>query len=162
MPAVQAEWIEASTEFTLRVGETTRGDITVGARQVSDIETAPVLYVDDVKLEIIQEPPLAARTLTGETLMKPDNSFPLKVELSDEAWEDGLRYLRWNVTSPDGLRAFGEGDLELTAREAVVEPAMPNVPEGRYSVRLAIGDSPGGRRYETLVHFRRAEGPFAR
>ena len=162
MPALQAEWVEASTEFTLRVGETTRGDITVGARQVSDIATAPVLYVDDVKLEVIQEPPLAARPLTGETLMKPDNVLPLKVELSNQAWKDGLRHLRWNVTSPDGLRAFGEGDVELTEREGVVEPAVPDVPEGRYAVRLAIGDSPGGRRYETLVHFRRGEGPFAR
>jgi hypothetical protein len=162
MPALQAEWVEASTEFTLRVGETTRGDITVGARQVSDIATAPLLYVDDVKLEVIQEPPLAALALTGQTLMKPDNVLPLKVELSDQAWEDGLRYLRWNVTSPDGLRAFGEGDLELTERHAVVEPAVPDIPEGRYAVRLAIGDSPGGRTCETLVHFRRAEGPFAR
>ena len=162
MPAVQAEWVEASTEFTLRVGETTRGDITVGARQVADIATAPVLYVDDVKLEVIQEPPLAARALTGETLMKPDSVLPLKVELSDEAWEDGLRHLRWNVTSPDGLRAFGEGDLELTARVAVIEPTIPDLPDGPYAVRLAIADSPGRRRYETLVHFRRAEGPFAR
>ena len=162
LPTVQAEWVEGSREFTLQLGETTRGDITVDARQVADLATSPVIYVDDVRLEVLAEPPLTAELLRGETLLSPDTVLPVKVELSDQALADGLRHLRWNVTSPDGLRGLAEGDVQLASATRVLDLVVPDLPEGRYAVRLAIGRERGGRDAETLLPFRRGRGPFAR
>ena len=159
---MQAEWVEGSREFTLQLGETTRGDITVDARQVADLATSPVIYVDDVRLEVLAEPPLTAELLRGETLLSPDTVLPVKVELSDQALADGLRHLRWNVTSPDGLRGLAEGDVQLASATRVLDLVVPDLPEGRYAVRLAIGRERGGRDAETLLPFRRGRGPFAR
>ncbi|MFQ6132041.1 MAG: hypothetical protein ACE5R4_08400 [Armatimonadota bacterium] len=156
------EWMQGSTEFTLHVGETTRGDITVGMRQVADPTTAPVVYVDDVRLEAMTEPPLAARLLHGTTLFPPDRVLPIAVVMSEQAWADGLRSLRWNITSPDGLRSHSEGDAQPASRRTALEVPVPALPEGRYAVRLALGVAAGERRHELLLPFRRAEGPFAR
>lgn len=129
VPAVQAEWIESSTEFTLRLGETTRGDITIGMRQAADPTNAPVVYVDDIRLEVILEPPLSARLRRGVTLMTPDNVLATEVNLSDDAWQDGLRHVRWNVTSADGLTSYAEGDATLASPSTVVELAVPRLPD---------------------------------
>jgi len=162
LPAVQAEWVESSMEFTLQLGETTRGDITVGATQVADLTTSPVVYVDDVRLEALTDPSLSARLLRGETAVAPDRVLPVLVSLSDRAWADGLEALRWNITTADGLRSHAEGDVQLAARSSVVELESPSLPEGEYALRLAIGATPGARAVEILIPFRLGEGPFAR
>lgn len=161
MPGVQGEWAYCSSEFTLRIGETRRWDVGVGMRQVPDLNDSPVIYVDDVKLEALAEPRVSARLLCGETVFLPDNVLPIKVELADEAWGEGLRSLRWNVTSPDGLTGYDEGDMALNTQSSVVEVTVPELPEGSYAVRLAVGAEPGERDCEVLLPFRRAEGPFA-
>jgi len=161
MPAVQGEWAYCSSEFTLRMGETQRWDVGVGMRQVPDLSVSPVVYVDDVKLEALAEPRVSARLLCGETVFLPDNVLPIKVELADDAWGEGLRNLRWNVTSPDGLTGYDQGDLALNTPSSVVEVTVPELAEGGYAVRLAVGAKPGERDCEVLLPFRRAEGPFA-
>jgi len=162
LPGARGQWTYAETEWTLRLGETTRGDITVGMSQVPDLADAPVVYVDDVKLEVLAGPALSARLLSGRTLLFPDDVLPIKIEVGEAAWNDGQRSLRWNITSPDGLTGYAEGDLAPAAASLVVEVTVPDIPEGRYAVRLALGAEPGERATEVLLPFRRAEGPFAR
>jgi len=155
------EWAWHSQSFTLRLGETTRGDATVGMRQVPDLRDSPIIYVDDVKLEILGEPDLRARLQCGAALFAPDAILPVRVDIAGEAWEAGMRSLRWNVTSPDGLTGFAEGDLTLASATTVVELIVPELAEGRYAARLALGAAPGERAAEVLLPFRKVDGPFA-
>ena len=162
MPAVRAEWIEHATEFTLHLGGTTRGDITIGMRQAADPGKAPVVYVDDVRLEVAVAPPLSARLLRGTVVMTPVKVLAAKVDLSAQASEDGLRHIRWNITSADGLTSFAEGDVVVDGASSVVEMPVPELPDGEYGVRLAAGKQTGERTMELLLPCRIAEGPFAR
>ena len=155
------EWAYHKLEFTLRLGETTRGDATVGMRQVPELRDSPIIYVDDVKLEILGEPDLRARLQCGAALFSPDAILPVRVDIAGEAWEAGMRSLRWNVTSPDGLTGFAEGDLTLSSPTTVVELIVPELAEGRYAARLALGAAPGERAAEVLLPFRKVAGPFA-
>ena len=162
MPAVRAEWVEHTTEFTLRLGQTTRGDITIGLRQAADPGKSPIVYVDDVRLDVIMAPPLNARLLRGTVVMTPEKVLATKVDLSEEAWAEGLRHIRWDITSMDGLTSFAEGDVVVSGRSSVVEMPIPKLPDGEYGVRLAAGKEAGERNMELLLPCRIAEGPFAR
>lgn len=155
------EWAYHELDFTLRLGETTRGDITISASQVPDLRDSPVVYVDDVKLEILGEPDLRARLRCGAAMFAPDAILPVRVDVSGEAWEAGMRSLHWDITSPDGLTGFAEGDLTLTSSTTVVELTVPELPEGRYAARLALGAARGERVAEVLLPFRKVAGPFA-
>lgn len=161
LPASVDEWAYHELEFTLRMGETTRADVTVSASQVPDLAQSPVVYVDDVRLEVMGTPDLDARLLSGVVLMAPDSVLALRVAVSEEAWEAGKRSLRWDITSPDGLTGYAEGDVALTSRVQIAEPVVPELPEGEYAVRLALGGEPGARDAELLLPFRRVDGPFA-
>lgn len=162
MTADVNEWSRWSTEFVLRMGETRRGDVNISVRQPPDLADSPVVYLDNVSLEVLPAPPLDARALSGETLMAPDDALPIEVAVSAEAWEDGLRALRWDITTPDGLTGLGGDGVTLDARTGVVVVPVPSLSEGRYALRLALGRAPGERTHEALLPFRRAEGPFAR
>jgi len=156
------EWNYCSEEFILRVGETTRADMTVSASQVPELRDSPVVYVDDVSLAILGEADLQARLTCGTVLFEPDDLVPVRVDVSEEAWEAGKRQLRWNIASPDGLTGYAEGDVALTARTEIVELALPDLPDGEYSARLALGAEPGERAAEVLLPLRRVAGPFAK
>jgi hypothetical protein len=117
--------------------------------------------VDDVKLEILGEPDLRARLQCGAALFSPDAILPVRVDVSGDAWEAGMRSLRWDITSPDGLTGFAAGDLTLTSPITVVELTVPELPEGQYAARLALGAAPGERAAEVLLPFRKVDGPFA-
>ncbi len=162
MTADVNEWSRWSTEFVFRMGETRRGDVNIAVRQPPDLTDSPVVYLDNVSLEVLLPPPLDARVLSGDTLMTPLDSLPVEVTVSEEAWDDGLRALRWDITTLDGLTSFAGDDLALDARTGVVVVPVPSLSEGRYAVRLALGRVAGERTYELLLPFRRAEGPFAR
>ncbi len=162
MTADVNEWSHWSTEFVFRMGETRRGDVNISVRQPPDLADSPVVYLDNVALEVLLAPPLDARVLSGETLMSPDASLPVEVTVSEEAWADGLRALRWDITPPDGLTGLAGDDVTLEARTGVVVVPVPSLSEGRYALRLALGRAPGERAHEVLLPFRRAEGPFAR
>ena len=143
-------------------GETTRGDLTVGMRQAADPTKSPVVYVDDVRLDVVPDPPLSALLLRGEVLMAPDRVLAAKVGLSDEALKEGHRHLRWNIASADGRTSYAEGDVAVDGRSSVVEMPVPELPEGEYGVRLAAGTKVGERSTELLLPCRIAEGPFVR
>ena len=162
MTADVNEWSRWSTEFVFRMGETRRGDVNISVRQSPDLTNSPVVYLDNVSLEVLLPPPLDARVLSGETLLTPDDSLPVEVAVSEEAWDDGLRALRWDITTPDGLTGLAGDDVTLDARDGVVVVPVPSLSEGRYALRLALGRAPGERTHEVLLPFRRAEGPFAR
>ncbi|MGD9497324.1 MAG: hypothetical protein AB7Y46_13580 [Armatimonadota bacterium] len=131
-------------------------------RQPPDLSNRPVVYLDSVALEVLLPPPLDARLLSGATLMTPDDSLPVEVAVSQEAWKDGLRALRWDITAPDGLTSFAGEDVALNARTGVVVVPVPSLSEGRYALRLALGRASGERTHEVLLPLLRAEGPFAR
>jgi hypothetical protein len=156
----QGEWQYGSREFTLRLGPTRRADVNVYLRNVPEAARAPVAYVDDVQLEVLTDPPLTVEALCGQTLSQPDDRLPLRVTLSAKAWEDGLRNLQWDVTSPDGLRSYRSGRIMVTDRKSVMEATLPNLAEGPFALRVALGKDAGDRTYEVLLPFRRAEGPF--
>lgn len=155
------EWVYHELPFTLRLGETTRGDLTVGAAQVPDLAQSPVVYVDDVRLEVVGTPDLDAKLLTGVVVFQPDSTIPLKIAVAESAWQGGMKHLRWNVTSPDGLTGYAQGDLALQTPAQVVQVTLPELAEGEYAVRLALGGNPGAREVEVLIPFKRATGPFA-
>ena len=94
--------------------------------------------------------------------MTPVQAVAVKVDLSGEAFAEGQRHLRWNITSADGLTSFAEGDAVVKGRSSVVEIPVPELPDGAYGVRLAAGKKAGERTTELLLPCRIAEGPFAR
>ena len=155
------EWTSVSKQFTFRMGATTRADFKVSARQTPELADSPVVYVDDVRLEVLAPPPLAAELPWGETLMAPDNVLPVAVHISEEAWAEGLRGLRWDITAPDGIRSLAHGEMAAPTRDPVLSVTVPDLTEGSYALRLALGAEPGQRSRELLLPFTRAEGPLA-
>ena len=107
-------------------------------------------------------PALSARLLRGTVVMTPEKVLATKVDLSEQAWEDGLRHVRWNITSADGLTSFAEGEVVVDGQSSVVEIPVPELPDGEYGVRLAAGKQAGERTIELLLPCRIAEGPLAR
>ncbi len=162
MTADVNEWSSWSSEFIFRLGDTRKADVNITVGQSPDLTNSPVVFLDDVRLEVLGEPALAAHLACGSTLMTPDTTLPVEVSVSQAAWERGMRILRWNVTSPDGLRSHAEADMDLEDRAAVVNVTVPDLTEGLYALRLALGQEAGERKVEVLLPFRRAEGPFAR
>ncbi|MGI5817677.1 MAG: hypothetical protein ACOX9R_06210 [Armatimonadota bacterium] len=159
------EWTEGSRRFTLRMGATTRADVNVSVRQSPNLDHRPVVYLDDVRLEVLAEPALAAELPWGDVLMAPDDTLPVVVRISQQAWDEGLRGLRWDLTGPDGSSGYAHGEFAAQARSFALPVAVnriPNINEGRYALRLALGSQPGERRREVLLPFTRAEGPLAR
>ena len=161
LPGARGEWSQGTTEFTLRLGETTRGDITVGAGQVPDLKNSPLLYVDDVRLEVVAAPRLSASLPRGTVVSAPDQTVPVKVSVSEQAFAGGLRHLRWNITTPDGRTGYAEGDVELDSTHRILEIPVPAwLPDGECGLRVALGKTPGGRTTEVLLPFSKASGPF--
>jgi len=161
LPGVRGEWAYAELPFRLRLGETTRWDITVGARQVPDLKHSPVIYVDDVRLDVLAEPGLRAELLCGSTIFRPDNVLPVRVIASEAALAAGTKYVRWDITTPDGLTTRKSGDLPLTAAQTIISIALPALADGDHAVRVALGAVVGERAVEVLAPFKRTGGPFA-
>ena len=161
LPGVRGEWAYAELPFRLRLGETTRWDITVGARQVPDLKNSPIIYVDEVRLDVLAEPKLRAELLCGSTIFKPDNVLPLRISVSEAAWQEGLTFARWDVVTSDGLTTRKSGDVALAASQTIISIALPVLADGDYAVRVALGTRAGERAVEILVPFKRTGGPFA-
>jgi hypothetical protein len=155
------EWAEGSREFIFRMGQTTRADVNVTVGQNPDLEHSPVVYLDDVRLEVLGEPALAAELPWGTVLSAPDAVLPVAVRISRRAWEQGRRGLRWDITGPRGVQSLAHGELAAPSRSPVLSVSVPDLSEGRYALRLALGRSPGEREHEVLLPFVRAEGPLA-
>lgn len=162
VPARPGEWTQSATEFTLRMGETRRADIGIGVRQVPDLASSPIIYFDDIKLGALIEPHLGASLLCGKTIFAPDTVVPIKITVSEDTWQRGLRYLRWDVTTPDGGRSCRQGSQTLTDRVSVVEADTGQAPEGENAIRIALGGKLDERMYEVLLSFRKARGPHVR
>ena len=158
----RGEWTYCKREFTFRLGNTKRADVNLWLGSLPDTSNAPVCYVDDVRLEVLAAPELAVELLAGKTLFAPDRKLPLRVTIADSAWQKGMRCLRWDVTSPDGLQTHAHRETALGSPLSIVEAQVPALAEGDYALRLALASQPHGRDHETLVSFRIAKGPFAR
>jgi len=157
---LRGKWIQAAREFTLRLANTQRGDIKVSIGSPPDKARSPAVYVDDVKLEVLAGPTVAAELLAGTILFSPDTRLPLRVNVTPSAWKMGLRHLRWDVTTPDGLSSHSHGEAVLAQPLSVLEAAAPTLVEGPYAVRMALGRQSGERKHELLLPFRAASGPF--
>lgn len=162
MTADVNEWSRWETQFVLHLGDTRRGDVNIAVSQPPDLTLSPILYLDDVRLEALAAPLLAADLPHGRALLTPDSELAVEVAVSAEAWQQGLRHLRWDVTSADGLTSYAGGELAPASASATLAVPVPEIPEGRYALRLALGAAPGERAAELLLPFIRAEGPFAR
>lgn len=158
----RGEWTYCEREFTFRVGNTKRADVNLWLGSPPDKANAPVCYVDDVRLDALAAPELRVELLAGKTLFAPDRKLPLRVNVADSAWQKAQRFLRWDVTSPDGLQSHAHREIALQLQGSIVEAYVPALPEGAYAIRVALGSQPHGRDYETLLSFRIAKGPFAR
>lgn len=156
----QGEWIRCTQEFQLKLGTTRNLDYNIWLPNVPDTTKAPVVYVDDASLEVLADPPLAARLLCGKVVSRPDDSLPVLVTVAGKAWDSGLRFLQWDLTSADGRRSYASGQRELRDCEMVLEAALPNLAPGDFALRLALGAKPGARTHEVLLPIKRAEGPF--
>jgi len=161
LPGVRGEWAYAELPFRLRLGETTRWDITVGARQVPDLKDSPILYVDDVRLDVLAEPRLRAELLCGRVVARPDAVLPLRISVSEAGLMAGLTHARWDITTADGLTTRKSGDVALTALPNIVSIVLPVLADGDYAVRVALGTRVDERAVEVLVPFKRTGGPFA-
>lgn len=155
------QWAEAGREFVFHMGATKRADVNVTVGQSPDLSDSPVVYLDDVRFEVLAEPALAASLPWGDAVMAPDSTLPVAVRISQEAWEAGNRALRWDITTPDGLTSLADGELAAESRDPVLSVPVQDIAEGRYALRLALGSEPGERRREVLLSFIRAEGPLA-
>ena len=162
LPGVRGEWSHGSTEFVLRVGETTRGDVGVGLRQVPDLTQSPVVYIDDISLEVLASPAFEANLLCGKTLYAPDKAVPVRLSVSSNAWSDGLRFLQWDLTATDGRTSHAHGTQELSNAQATIEIDIDALPPGMWAARLALGRAPRERTHERLLPFQKVDGPFAR
>jgi len=162
MTADVNEWSRWQTEFVFHLGDVRRADVGVSVRQPPDLALSPIVYVDDVRLEALSPPMLAAELAYGRALLTPDDELAVEVMISAEAWGQGLRHLRWDVTSPDGLKSYGGGELAPASASESLGMTVPEIPDGQYALRLALGAAPGERAAELLLPFIRAEGPFAR
>ncbi len=154
------EWAEASTTFALHLGKTTRADVNVTVGQSPDLTHSPVVYVDDVRLDVLREPPLSAELPWGVVVMSPESKLPVAVTISQDAWEIGRRALRWDITGPDGVRSIAHGEYVARSRNHICPINVSDLKKGRYGLRLALGEQPGERWREVLLPFTRAEGPL--
>lgn len=161
LPGVRGEWACAELPFRLRLGETTRWDITVAARQVPDLRDSPIVYVDDVRLDVLAEPKLRVELLCGSTILKPDNFLPVRISVTEPVLAAGLRHAHWDITTPDGLTTRKSGNVPLTALQTITSIALPPLADGDYAMRVALGSRAGERAVEVLVPFKRTGGPFA-
>jgi hypothetical protein len=59
------------------------------------------------------------------------------------------------------VQSLTHGESVAPARSPVLSIPMPDLKEGRYALRLALGSTPGERRREVLLPFVRVEGPLA-
>ncbi len=157
----RGEWLYGAKEFEFRLADTQRADVNLWLPNVPDTTQAPRVFVDDVRLEVLADPPLRVELLCGATVFQPDDRLPVRVEVAESVWRQALVGLRWNVTPPAGLRSLAEGDLTLAAPRSLTEVRLPSLPPGRYALRLALGRTVGERTHEVLIPFRRAVGPFA-
>lgn len=162
MTADVNEWAEGSREFVLRMGATTRADVNVTVRQSPDLTNSPIVYLDEVRLEALSDPPLQASLPWGRVLPAPDDTLPLAVRISQEAWDAEKRGLRWDITDPGGAHSLAHGELTAQTRMPVLSIDVSELTEGRHALRLALGAEPGERWREVLVQFTRAEGPLDR
>jgi hypothetical protein len=162
MTADVNEWAAGSADFVLRMGETTRADVNVTVGQNPDLANSPVVYLDEVRLEALTEPALQAELPWGAVLLAPDDTLPVAVRISQDAWESGRRALRWDITGPEGLTSIAHGEMTAETRMSVLSIELPRHTDGRHAVRLALGHTPGERWREVLVQFTRAEGPLER
>jgi len=158
----RGHWTHSSQEFTLHMGKTQRADIGIGFKATPDQADSPVLYVDDIKLEVLADPEVSAELLSGRVVTTADKRVPLRVTIADKTWAKGLRHVRWDVTTADGRSSFGNGTTRVTAKLAVVEAELPELAPGSYAIRIALGSAPNRRDHETLLPFQLAAGPFAR
>ena len=156
------EWAEGQREFVLRMGQTTRADVNVTVGQTPNLTNSPIVYLDEVRLEVLSEPALDASLPWGAVLPTPHDSLPVAVRISQEAWDAGRRSLRWDITGPEGSHSFSHGELALRTRTPVLSIDVAQLTEGRHALRLALGSEPGERWREVLVQFTRAEGPLDR
>ncbi len=156
------QWQRGAVEFTLRLGSTRKADANVYLPNVPEVAKAPLVFVDDVSLEVFADLPLGSELLSGLVVGEPDDRLPVRVTVAPGTWERGLRGLRWDVTSKDGLRSYASGTSALTDRVSVIEAKLPPLAEGEFAVRLALGRTAADRTYEVLLPFRRTAGPFAR
>ncbi|MBT3381922.1 MAG: hypothetical protein HN742_34040 [Lentisphaerae bacterium] len=161
LPGVRGEWTYAELLFRLRLGETTRWDITVAARQVPDLKDSPIVYIDDVRLDVLAAPKLQADLLCGRTIFEPDDILPIRISVAESALAEGLKYVRWDITTSDGLASHKAGDMLLKMSQTTTSIALPSLADGSYAVRAALGSRTGERAVEVLVPFRRTGGPFA-
>ena len=161
LPGIRGEWTYAELPFRLRLGETTRWDITVAARQVPDLKNSPIVYVDDVRLDVLAEPRLRAKLLCGSTIFKPDSVLPVRINISEPGLTAGLKHAHWDITTPDGLTTCKSGDVALAATQTTISVPLPPLADGDYAVRVALGARAGERAVEVLVPFKRTGGPFA-
>lgn len=157
----RGEWLYAENEFLLALGPTRRADVTVGFRAPPATTSAPVCYLDDFRLEVLPRRPLTAERLRGRVLFAPAKGLPVCVRVSDDAWQKGRRYLRWDITTADGLHSLRSREVELRSPVSIVEPEWAKLVADEYAVRLALGARSGERLAETLIPFRWAEGPYA-
>lgn len=162
MTADVNEWAFWSRDFVFRMGDTRRADVNVTIGQSPDLTKSPIVYLDDVRLEVLATAPLSAALPWGEALLSPEGMLPVEVLISEEAWAEGLRHLRWDLTSPDGLQSHGHEELAPPTRSIVLAVPPGDIIQGRYGVRVSLGREPGERTHEVLLPFTRAEGPFAR
>ncbi len=158
----QGEWFYCAREFDFRLADTQRADVNVWLPNVPEVSQAPRIFVDDAQLEVLADPPLNVELLCGTTVFQPDDRLPVRVEVAEAVWQQALTGLRWNVTTPDGLRSLAEGDATLSAPTSLAEVRLPRLADGSYAVRFALGRAAGERTHEVLIPFRRATGPFAR
>jgi hypothetical protein len=157
----RGEWSYVSREFVFHLGETKRADVNVWLRNIPDPTIAPVVFVDDVKLEVLADPPLVVELLAGRVISRPDTRLPLRVKINPASWQEGLRSLRWDVTTPDGRRSWSSAHIALTEPLTLIELPLPGLAEGPFALRVALGKSPGDRNHEVLLPFQMLEGPFA-
>ncbi|MDP6504928.1 MAG: hypothetical protein QF886_15015 [Planctomycetota bacterium] len=160
MQATRGKWNYFERTFTLHLGKTGRADLKVGLRTVPAGQKAPVCFADDCRLEALTAPALSATLLSGKIAMSSDRYLSARIEVGDSEWKAGIRRLRWDVTSPDGLQSFAQGSLDLLKPASIVEPALPNLAFGAYGLRFALESKQGERLHEALKEFRYAKGPF--
>ena len=162
VPSTAGVWTDSATEFTLRVGETQRVDFGITLAQVADLTTSPVVYLDDIRLQVLLPPDLGASLECGSVLSRPDTIVPVRAAVSDAAWDGGLRHLCWYITTPDGARSCRGGMTVLDASISIIDIDTAGLPPDLYGIRLALGDDPNGSTHEALLVFRIAEGPHVR
>jgi len=162
VPSTPGLWTDSATEFTLRVGETQSVDFGITLAQVADLTTSPVVYLDDICLQVLLPPDLGVSLECGSVLFRPDTILPVRIVVSEAAWGAGMRHLRWDITTTDGARSCRSGTVALDTSISVIDIDTADLPPQLYGIRLALGDTPDARSHEVLLVCRIAEGPHVR